>query len=144
MLQITPQHQLFIAVEPVDFRRGIDGLRAMCQQQWQDDPFSGHLFIFCNRHLTSVKLLIYDGNGFWLCQKRFSSGKLKWWPRTTEEASTIRAVELVIMLQQGNPQEVRVPEDWRRLPARQSCRDNSMATISQDLPIPCLDEFVRQ
>jgi transposase len=118
MLQITPQHQLFIAVEPVDFRRGIDGLRAMCQQQWQDDPFSGHLFIFRNRLFTSVKLLVFDGNGFWLCQKRFSSGKLKWWPRTAEEASTLRAVELIIMLQQGNPQEVHVPEDWRHLPAR--------------------------
>jgi transposase len=119
MLQITPQHQLFLAVEPVDFRRGIDGLKALCQQQWQDDPFSGHLFIFRNQRGTSIKLLIYDGNGFWLCQKRFSSGKLKWWPRTMEEASAVRAVELVIMLQQGDPKEVNVPAAWRRLPVAQ-------------------------
>lgn len=118
MLQITPQHQLFLAIDPVDFRSGIDGLRALCQRQWQHDPFSGHLFVFRNRRSTAVKLLIYDGNGFWLCHKRFSSGKLRWWPHSVQEASSVRAVELILMLQQGNPMEVNVPEDWRRLPAR--------------------------
>lgn len=118
MLQITPQHQLFMAVKPVDFRRGIDGLSALCKQQWQDDPFSGHLFVFRNQRATSVKILIYDGNGFWLCQKRFSTGKLKWWPGTAEEAACVRAIELLVMLQQGNPMEACVPEDWRRLPER--------------------------
>ncbi len=142
MLQITPQHQLFLAVKPVDFRRGIDGLRALCQRQWQNDPFSGCLFIFRNRRSTSVKLLAYDGNGFWLCQKRFSSGKLKWWPRTAQEASNVRAVELVIMLQQGNPEAVHVPPDWRRLPA-QSSQGNSMATISRNGQALSFDEAVR-
>lgn len=117
MLQITPQHRLFIAVEPADFRKGIDALKLLCQQQWQSDPFSGHLFIFRNKSGTTVKLLIYDGNGFWLCQKRFSSGTLKWWPRTAQQALRLRAVELVIMLQQGNPEAAHVPDDWRRLPA---------------------------
>ncbi len=117
MLQITPQHQLYIAVASVDFRRGIDGLKALCQRQWQNDPFHGGVFIFRNRNGTSVKLLTYDGNGFWLCQKRFSSGKLKWWPNSIEEASTVRAVELIIMLQQGNPVAAHVPEGWRRLHA---------------------------
>lgn len=117
MLQVTPQHQLFLAVEPVDFRAGIDGLRALCERQWQADPFNGHVFIFRNRSSTAVKLLAYDGNGFWLCHKRFSSGKLKWWPRTQQDASAIRAVELLVMLQQGNPLEAKVPEHWRRLPA---------------------------
>lgn len=119
MLQITPHHQLFVAIEPIDFRRGIDGLGALCKQQWQEDPFNGHLFVFRNRRATSVKILIYDGNGFWLCQKRFSSGKLKWWPHTAEEAASVRAIELVVMLQQGNPMEANVPSDWRSLTARE-------------------------
>ena len=125
MLQITPQHQLFQAVEPVDFRNGVDGLKALCQRQWSADPFHGHVFIFRNRLGTAIKLLTYDGNGFWLCQKRFSSGKLKWWPRTAEEASAVRAVELLIMLQQGNPMAALVPEAWRRLPVLPMCSDNS-------------------
>lgn len=119
MLQITPQHQLFMAVEPIDFRNGIDGLKALCQRQWQQDPFHGHIFIFRNRRATAIKLLTYDGNGFWLCQKRFSSGTLRWWPRTPEEASTVRAVELLIILQQGRPALASVPAHWRPLPRGQ-------------------------
>jgi transposase len=117
MLQVTPQHKILMAVDPVDFRAGIDGLRTLCQRQWQTDPFNGHVFVFRNRRATAVKLLTYDGNGFWLCHKRFSAGKLKWWPRSQQDATSIRAVELLVMLQQGNPLEAKVPEHWRRLTA---------------------------
>jgi len=72
MLQITPQHRLLLAVEPVDFRNGICGLKALCQQKLFCDPFSGVIFGFTNRARTSVKLLVYDASGFWLCHKRFS------------------------------------------------------------------------
>jgi transposase len=116
MLQITPRHQLFIAIEPVNFKNGIDGLKSICKQLWQNDPFGGQFFIFRNRRSTDIKILAYDGNGFWLCQKRFSSGKLKWWPKTAQEAARIRAVELLVMLQQGDPLAVSAPADWRRLP----------------------------
>jgi len=95
MLQITAQHRLYIAVKPVDFRKGIDGLAAVCRKHLQRDPFTGAFFIFRNRRGTAIKLLIYDGNGFWLCQKRFSSGKVKWWPTNQEEAIAVRAVELL-------------------------------------------------
>ena len=127
MIQITPHHQLFIAVDPIDFRNGIDGVKALSQRQWSIDPFHGYVFIFRNRSGTAIKLLSYDGNGFWLCQKRFSEGKLTWWPRSAQEASSIRAVELLIMLQQGNPVAAHVPEDWRRLPMMPSYSDNSTA-----------------
>lgn len=132
MLQITPHHQLFIAIEPVSFRNGIDGIKALCQRQWNVDPFHGHVFIFRNRKGTSIKLLSYDGNGFWLSQKRFSAGKLTWWPRCAQEAQAIRAVELLIMLQQGNPTAAHVPEDWRRLPLMPTYSDSSKVANSLD------------
>lgn len=113
MLQITCQHKLHIAIQPIDFRAGIDGLKAICQQKLQLDPFSGSLFIFCNTRKTAVKILIYDSNGFWLCHKRFSQSKLKWWPTNTMESSKIRAIELIIMLQQGHPFDVQIPPAWR-------------------------------
>lgn len=113
MLQITAQHRLCIAIEPVDFRKGIDGLGAVCRKHLQSDPFEGSFFIFRNRRGTAIKLLIYDGNGFWLCQKRFSAGKVKWWPTNQEQALNVRAVELLIMLAQGKPQAANVPEHWR-------------------------------
>lgn len=116
MLQITPQHRLMIAVEPADFRSGIDGLAALCRRELKANPFDGYLFAFRNRRGSSIKLLIHDGNGFWLCQKRFSEGKLKWWPKDEAQASQLRAVELLIILQQGQPEVARIPEHWRKLP----------------------------
>jgi transposase len=113
MLQITPQHRLLLAINPVDFRKGICGLKAICQQTLLCDPFSGAIFAFANRARTSVKLLVYDASGFWLCQKRFSSGKLAWWPTDTTQTVTLRASELQILLAQGNPIKADIPRDWR-------------------------------
>jgi len=98
MLQITPQHRLLLAVDPIDFRKGICGLKAACQQNLLCDPFSGTIFAFANRARTSVKLLVYDASGFWLCQKRFSQGKLAWWPSDKTNTVTLRASELQILL----------------------------------------------
>lgn len=94
MLQITPQHRLLLAVQPIDFRRGIDGLKAICQRQLLCDPFSGTVFAFTNRVRTSVKLLVFDASGFWLCQKRFSQGRLAWWPDGNTQTVSLRASEL--------------------------------------------------
>jgi hypothetical protein len=63
MLQVTPQMRILVAVEPVDFRNGIDGLARRGKQQLRADPFSGGLFIFRNRRRTAIKVLVYDGQG---------------------------------------------------------------------------------
>jgi transposase len=63
MIQITPQMRILVAVEAVDFRNGIDGLARVCKQQLRSDPFSGALFVFCNRRRTALKILVYDGQG---------------------------------------------------------------------------------
>ena len=67
MIQITPQMRVLVAVEPADFRRGIDGLARVCREALRSDPFSGSVFVFHNRRKTAVKVLTYDGQGFWLC-----------------------------------------------------------------------------
>ncbi|MHB1313454.1 MAG: IS66 family insertion sequence element accessory protein TnpB [Gemmatimonadaceae bacterium] len=65
--------KILVAVQPVDFRRGIDGLARLCQEALQHDPFAGAVFVFRNRKATAVKLLMYDGQGFWLAHKRQAS-----------------------------------------------------------------------
>lgn len=72
MLAFTSTLRILVAVEPVDFRTGIEALAALCRQQWDEDPFSGTLFVFRNRQATALKLLLYDGQGFWLCWRRLS------------------------------------------------------------------------
>ncbi|MCA1685216.1 MAG: IS66 family insertion sequence element accessory protein TnpB [Planctomycetia bacterium] len=69
MLQIAPQMKTLVAVEPVDFRRGIDGLARLCQETLRHDPFVVAVFVFRNRKATALKLLMYDGQGFWLFHK---------------------------------------------------------------------------
>jgi transposase len=116
MLQITPHHTLLLAVTPVDFRRGIDGLAAVCRQVLDSDPFGGSIFIFTNKSRGSIKILVYDGNGFWLIQKRFSKGRLAWWPKETPAASfPVNPSQLQILLSQGDPSETSLPPDWRPL-----------------------------
>ena len=99
MINITHQHRIFIACQPVDFRKGIDGYAAVCRRQFNIDPFNGHCFIFCNRKRTAIKILLYDRNGFWLCHKRLSTGQFKHWPTHSAHAVTINPEQLNILLQ---------------------------------------------
>jgi transposase len=80
VIQITVQTRILVAIQAVDFRKGIDGLARVCQEQLQTDPFSGRLFVFCNRRRTALEILAYDRRGFWLCQKRLSRGRFPYWP----------------------------------------------------------------
>ena len=116
MIQITPQMRILVAVEPVDFRRGIDGLARVCKDVLQQDPFSGSVFVFRNRRGTALKALVYDGQGFWLCHKRLSTGRFRWWPRSvhaSEATRNLAAHQLQVLLSAGNPEETRAAPDWR-------------------------------
>jgi hypothetical protein len=117
VLQITPHHRLRLAVKPADFRKGIDGLCALCRQSLNEDPFSGTIFIFTNRSKNAVKILIFDGSGFWLCAKRFSKGRLAWWPAQNTPSFALNPHYLPILLAQGNPINTPVPSAWRPLPS---------------------------
>jgi transposase len=118
MIQVAPQMRVFVAVEPADFRRGIDGLARQCREVLQADPFSGTAFVFCNRRRTAVKILVYDGQGFWLCHKRLSSGRFKYWPSHTDQAVTpLQTHELHVLLQGGDPGGTRAAPAWRPVAA---------------------------
>src|SRR6267154_136923 len=77
MLALTPQMRILVAVEAVDFRKGIDSLAELCRAKLDADPFSGCLFVFRSRRATSIKVLVYDGQGFWLATKRLSKGRFR-------------------------------------------------------------------
>jgi transposase len=114
MIQITPQMRVLVAIEPADFRRGIDGLARMCKDVLGQDPFSGWVFVFRNRKATAIKALIYDGQGFWLCHKRLSSGRFPWWPASrTKAARTLAAQQLHVLLSAGNPEGAQTALPWR-------------------------------
>lgn len=116
MIQVTPQMRVLVAVEPADFRRGIDGLARQCREVLRSDPFSGAVFVFRNRSRTAIKALVYDGQGFWLCQKRLSSGRFRFWPSRADKSTTsLQAHELLVLLRGGDPSSTNAAPEWRRL-----------------------------
>ena len=77
MIQITAQMRVLVAIEPVDGRKGIDSLARLCQEKLAEDPFSGCVFVFRSRSGTAIRLLSYDGQGYWLAQKRLSQRTIR-------------------------------------------------------------------
>ncbi len=114
MIQITPQMRILVAVDPVDGRKGIDSLAQVCREKLAADPFSGCLFVFRSRSGTAIKILCYDGQGFWMAQKRLSQGRFVWWPRGSGPAQTLQAHQAQLLLAAGNPETVAAPV-WRKV-----------------------------
>lgn len=118
MIQVTSQTRILVAAKPTDFRRGIDGIARLCREALSEDPFSGTVFVFCNGRATAIKLLFYDGQGFWLAHKRLSRGKFRWWPPDGGRgATTLEAHQLQVLLFAGDPYATRAASMWRRLSA---------------------------
>lgn len=116
MIQVTPQMRILVAVAAADFRKGMDGLARLCREVLEQDPFSGCVFVFRNRRSTSIKILVYDGQGFWLCQKRLSSGRFRWWPQSPlTGVKALEAHQLQVLVCGGNPEAARGSPAWRRV-----------------------------
>jgi len=74
VLSLSGRQAIFACTTPVDFRKQHDGLVALVREQLETDPFDGSVFVFFNKRRDRIKLLLWDGNGFWLLYKRLESG----------------------------------------------------------------------
>jgi len=115
MIQITAQMRVLVAIEPVDGRKGIDSLARLCQEKLSEDPFSGCVFVFRSRSGTAIRLLSYDGQGYWLAQKRLSKGRFVWWPEATGTTKPLEAYEAQLLMAAGDLSRVRAAPMWRRV-----------------------------
>lgn len=116
MMAVTAQMRVLVCVRAVDFRKGIDGLARVCREVLLTDPFSGTMFVFRNRRATAIKILVYDGQGFWLCQKRLSEGRFGHWP--SESGAVHRellAHQLQVLLAGGDAEATTSAPMWRRI-----------------------------
>jgi len=75
MLMLPSNTQVYLAAEPVDMRKSFDGLSEIVQNVIEESPFSGHLFVFCNKGRNRIKVLYWDRNGFCIWYKRFEKGR---------------------------------------------------------------------
>jgi transposase len=83
MIAVPPGVRILLAAQPVDFRKGMDGLAALVQQALHANPFQGDVFIFRPRRADRVKILVHDGTGLCLYSKRLEAGRFCW-PSPTE------------------------------------------------------------
>ena len=117
MIQLTPQSRILLAVEPIDFRKGIDGIASICVNEFKKDPSSGTLFVFINKSKTQVRILFYDGSGFWLMSKRLSQGRYPWWPKKSsdEKTSSLCSKKLTLLLWGQSPERTYLKKDFKKL-----------------------------
>jgi transposase len=98
MLNMTARSRIYLCSSAVDFRKGLDGMIGHCRNKLARDPSDGAIFAFINRDRTRVRLLTYDGTGYWLCMKRLSEGRFMDWPASKEDLATIDAKRLLLVL----------------------------------------------
>jgi transposase len=110
MLNFSSATRVFVASVPVDLRGSFNRLSALTQSVLQQDPLSGHWFVFTNRHRNRLKVLFWDGSGLWVCAKRLEKGRFSW-PRADEGCATLRGEELIALL---SGLEVREKAGWFR------------------------------
>ena len=113
MIALSSQTKSYVAIDPVDFRKGIRGLQAVCRGHLKKDSISGALFLFRNKRMTAIKILAYDGQGYWLMQKRLSRGRFPWWPEGTGRGTPLdyRKLQLII----NAAVDSQFSSDWKRV-----------------------------
>ena len=114
MLTLPPSVRIYLAVEPIDLRRGHDGLSAVVRGQWRMDLFAGHLFVFLGRRRNRCKILFWDRGGLVLYYKRLEKGRFQM-PRVTADGRAVEldATALAMLLDGIDVRYVRRPEPWQ-------------------------------
>ncbi len=118
MLGFCSPLRIWLAVESVDFRKGIDGLCAIVRERFGKNPLDGGVFVFLNKNKESIRLLFYDSQGFWLCQKRLSSGKFRNWPSfgiDNHQVLSVMEAELSVLLRGGAIRNLKLHPVFRQI-----------------------------
>jgi transposase len=82
LLRLSPATRVYVARNVTDMRLGYSGLYGLVTATLEQEPQSGHLFVFCNRRRNRLKIFYWDGSGFWICAKRLEKGRFDWPERT--------------------------------------------------------------
>jgi transposase len=115
VLSLPPTVRVFFAVDPVDLRKGFDGLANVARSLLAEDPLSGHLFVFINRRANRAKILFWDRSGWCIYYKRLEKGTFRA-PRRRDFADNkveVEAAELMLILEGIDLTEARRRPRWK-------------------------------
>jgi transposase len=117
VIQVPPNAHVVVMHEPISFHNGIDGTAAIARLVLEQEPMDGAFFVFRNRQRNMLRVLFYDGSGFWLCTKRLSNGCFSAWPKGdgTSRCSALLARELQVLIWGGDPARCAFPDLWRKV-----------------------------
>jgi transposase len=117
MIQVPPNAKILVMHESINFRKGIDGTVAIARIVLEKDPMDGAIFVFRNKGRRMLRLLFYDGQGYWICTKRLSKGCFSTWPDRdgTQPCSSLLARELQVLIWGGDPASCAFPDLWRKI-----------------------------
>ncbi len=113
MLSLGPGVRIVLATEPIDLRRGHDGLVTLVRERWRADPYSGQLFVFLGRRMDRVKVLFFSTGGFVVYYKRLERGRFTL-PRVPAGATQVAldAASLTMLLDGIDLRVVRRAKLW--------------------------------
>lgn len=117
MIQVPANAQVIVMHDSVSFRLGIDGTAAIARTILRREPMDGAFFVFRNKGGHMLRILYYDGGGFWLCTRRLSQGRYSSWPKNTgaAQSSLFLARELQVLVWGGDPSSCAFPDLWRQV-----------------------------
>ena len=115
MIQIGPTTEVIVAINPVDFRCGIETLCSLVKSNFHLDPYKGTYFLFTNKRRSGIKILSYDGQGFWFCYKRLSQGRLRWWPSSKNDIESIDVKNVMLLIYNGDVENINFQKNWKKV-----------------------------
>lgn len=98
MISVPAGVRIVVATAPVDGRKGMDSLAALVQQALRTSPFSGDVYIFRTKRADRIKIVVWDGTGLWLHQKRLEGGRFVW-PPVTDGTIILSPAQLAMLLE---------------------------------------------
>lgn len=129
-IQITSQSRIFVCLEPLDFRGGMNATAAACRQRLNKNPLEGGLFVFINKSKTMIKLYSFDGLGEGMFIKRLAVGRFHWW-KTDESLSNVMIEHLHTLLRGGDPKRITFPAPWKNLDTPSPFKPNGLQSERQ-------------
>ena len=90
--------KVYLACGATDLRKNIDALSSLVQDSFKLDPYSDTMYVFCNRSRDIIKILEWDGDGFWLHTKKIEQGRFNWPVSSGDELMDLTRRELEILI----------------------------------------------